>query len=793
MASISRGSKQDDALSAQLTREPEDSLKRIYELKSLSQQQQDPKTTEDTISELIDTITAASSTSVLLRAAYGTLIAILSNVHAKSLSNTTINRLYKLTAGTQREAGDEHGLSRLKIVDLTIAKSSQKPDKHDLEAIVRSLAKACFTGAREPTETSISRHYAAPSARIQAVPNGKMGHFAIEKPSVSSRRVANRKSSTASLKSHRSSRSSAASGSESSDTDSGRARLQDSAAIRLEGLRVLSALAKLDTRDLHPFWPLFLGPSAKPSLFTLAQSDLSLVVRLQAIQTIKSLLIGSKGYLDLARESKTKLAFTPLSQTLADIANDINVQTVQLLRICFSLIQATEMMIAALQLTSVVIANSPYERLGQAHLAAIVQTILQQLPRIQQTACLTAATIAFKAAARCCYKGTENNYITKALQETFARAMLAGESSDDGSSEEALWLLIASLARLSAANAHEEPVEHRIIEHIVRTFGMSGNMVQSAYIEVLAAFSKATNRDLVNNGLKTLLTSCGDIRAPSVRVELASLAYQNLDILEGSLGELVDVATSLADVQQSKDVRSRALRIIGGLLQLDSMTQHFTLAKQCFSGLEKNVSPDAPLALRAEATWNLANAMDGPNMHILSEKEQESMLRAVMAQTMIEGASRDAEMVRTSSIRIVGALLSRLTILKLEVQDAARMALIKPLLQVSAKVQWNAATAITKLIQAGRGDLQAVTALLTTLKTSKNVKVRKSIVHALEALETQTPNFAETVEDELEQVSVQPDEKGQDLPYDQLVKSNALDESVRQLLSRIRSKRLEDT
>lgn len=29
----------------------------------------------------------------------------------------------------------------------------------------------------------------------------------------------------------------------------------------------------------------------------------------------------------------------------------------------------------------------------------------------------------------------------------------------------------------------------------------------------------------------------------------------------------------------------------------------------------------------------------------LSEKEQESMLRAVMAQTMIEGASRDAEMV----------------------------------------------------------------------------------------------------------------------------------------------------
>lgn len=94
------------------------------------------------------------------------------------------------------------------------------------------------------------------------------------------------------------------------------------------------------------------------------------------------------------------------------------------------------------------------------------------------------------------------------------------------------------------------------------------------------------------------------------------------------------------------------------------------------------------------------------------------------------------------------------------------------------QVQWNAATAITKLIQAGRGDLQAVTALLTTLKTSKNVKVRKSIVHALEALETQTPNFAETVEDELEQVSVQPDEKGQDLPYDQLVKSNALDESV---------------
>lgn len=279
------------------------------------------QTTQDAINTLLEILQENNTNRVLQRNGFSTLIAILSNVQARSLSADSVNKLYRLFTPSPKLsiAQDEQILSRLKVFDLTISRSGQKPDRHDLEAIVSRLAEACFYGARGQAENAIHRPTAAPPARMQAIipSSGSMGSFAFDARPTASRRPARRSPSMSSISSRRSSRSHAASDSEASESDTPRSSSLDSASVRLESSKALAALGKLDTRALHPHWPTFFGPTANPSLLSLARHDLSLAVRLQAMQTAKAMLLNSKGYLDLSRESKTTLAFTPLSRNIS--------------------------------------------------------------------------------------------------------------------------------------------------------------------------------------------------------------------------------------------------------------------------------------------------------------------------------------------------------------------------------------------------------------------------------------------------------------------------------------------
>lgn len=554
-------------------------------------------------------------TKVLLRAAFSTLVTILSNVQAKSMSADTVNELYKLLDTKQQEIQDENLLARLKICELTLAKSSQAPDKHNLDAVARALAEACFTGVRGVRETLHFRQPVAPPTRMQASASGTMGSFALPRASMPIRRTAGRKGSISSVSSRRSTKSPPASNSDSSETENGQMRIHDSAAIRLEALRVLSALAKTDTRALHPFWSLYFGPSASPSLFTLAQRDLSLVVRLQAMQTVRCLLTNSKAYLDLARESKTKLAFTPLSQTLADIANDINTQTLNLLQICFNLVQATDMLVAALQLTQVVITNTPYARLSSSHLEAIVQLNIANITRVVDPAVLDAISGVFNASSNVDLLKESGSRTTEVLNDTYSRALTAQKSHEEATAK-VLWHLIASLARLSGVNEQIQRVEQEITRHIIITFSDAKSSIQDAYLKVIAALDKPGNAKLITEALHSILSRIADLQTPTVQASFLELICQNQNAVQWNIVELADLVNFLAGSSPSKEVGLQVTKTLGVLLQSSTISSHEDLGRRCFNELERIARQGLTLAVRAEASWNVANIADSPKINM---------------------------------------------------------------------------------------------------------------------------------------------------------------------------------
>jgi len=613
----------------------DDDLKRVYELRDLCSQRQDAKvgrqlafestncdteivlqTAQNAIDTLLAILQGGSTSRVLLRIVFSTLVAILSNVQAKSLTADSVNNLYRLfiPATKQSLAQDEHLLSSLKIFDLALSKSAQKPDRHDLEAIVTRLAEACFFGARYSQAEGAPRlSTAAPPSRVQAVipTSGSMGNFAfVARPSTSGRSPG-RKASMSSTTSRRSTRSNAVSDSEASECDKTQSSIRDTAAVRIEALRVLAALAKLDTRALHPYWPSFFGPTSKPSLLALAQSDLSLAIRLQATQTTKAVLVNSKGYLDLARESKTPLAFTPLSQTLANIANELNTQLQELLQVCLVL-KAKDLLASALQLASAIIASLPYDRLASLRLDSILHFTLENFNIIYDLNCMEPMADLLKAAAQAqkaniTLSDSTLSLVDQTLQDVFTQIQSA-TIRDEDSSQSQLWSILVHLLCLESSAGISESTTKQILRYIEIEFSRTSKVVQEQQIVCLSVLSTTAVTENLHLVLAHLLADADGIASLSVKSKLLALLVTLPETLEKYINIILPLLASLAR-ESSKEIQTQAIRSLGTLLQSSAKTSD-VLRKLAFDVLLDSTRTVSSTSIRAEAYWNLANVVE---------------------------------------------------------------------------------------------------------------------------------------------------------------------------------------
>lgn len=324
-------------------------------------------------------------------ASISSLLTLMSNAKSKTISEDLIHRLFKmLVQGVHSDPNDDkHIIARLKLFELAASKSAIFPLKGDLDPILAVLARA-WTSRAQLTSVGIARLAARHTIPVTAgtlsrqsnVSQEVMGIFnasGVRTPAPRTRPLRKRDSSS-SL--HSSSSTTSLSSLRSTSTQSFRTRnksADDRVLIRLEALRCLSTLAKLDAKPLHSYLPVLLAPSAETSLFDLADKDIAASVRLQAIHTIKLLLVGSKGYLDLARESNVRAAFTPLSKTVADLANEVNWRVVKLLQSAGTR-NDEDFQLATLRLAVTTATVTPYGRLSPCHLDGILTATLQLIP-----------------------------------------------------------------------------------------------------------------------------------------------------------------------------------------------------------------------------------------------------------------------------------------------------------------------------------------------------------------------------------------------------------------------------
>jgi hypothetical protein len=280
-----------------------------------------------------------------------------------------------------------------------------------------------------------------------------------------------------------------------------------------------------------PFWPSFYGPSAKPSLLHLAQRDLSLAVRLQSIQTIKVMLKNSKGYLALAREGNAKSAFTPLSQTIADIANDLNMQAIQLVEGCLLLPQAKDLLVQSIQLMGDVVENTAYDRLNANHLASLLAILLAQVVRPNDPAALEAIADVLRRIQAASPAGHQfAGTCTTASTEIFGKIKVAKEND---SCLLAYWSLLSSFTLLQSNSQTTTDVSTSIVQHVNEVFPCSNHKLQERQLDTLLVVLKHVDTEIVQASVRELLAAAPHIDSPFVRCRLVQLALANLSALSG--------------------------------------------------------------------------------------------------------------------------------------------------------------------------------------------------------------------------------------------------------------------
>jgi hypothetical protein len=325
------------------------------------------------------------------------------------------------------------------------------------------------------------------------------------------------------------------------------------------------------------------------------------------------MLVNSKGYLDLARESKTNLAYTPLSETLANIVNDLNTQTIQLLRSVFILPRGSGLLVPALQLASVVIAQSPYDRLARPYLDDIACIVLEGIARTYDAACLEAisavlTTIAQVQAASKALSQSTSKSAGIIVQETFERI----QSGTEVILQARLWAILSVLLKLSSSLSTTQQQYADIVQSVHQTFLETSKDVQEQQLEVVSVI--AHTGPMPVNGLDAVLNGMlqeeASIVDSNVKSKLAALLVTLPTFLLEHLDGVMNLLALLAR-QQQKETRIQAFRSIGTVLQSSVAYSNATLQQNCLRILMDGTGPPTSVAIRAEAFWNLANAVEG--------------------------------------------------------------------------------------------------------------------------------------------------------------------------------------
>lgn len=142
---------------------------------------------------------------------------------------------------------------------------------------------------------------------------------------------------------------------------------------RLQALACLSAVAKVSSKQLRSFWPLFV-PARRPappapalgdgSLLTLLLHDPSPAVRTSATQTLTQFLESSKVFLAQADDMSSTSAgsFASLARATADILGEVH----EALRASLCREASVLLLKEALKCAAVLVSHSPYARLSRA-------------------------------------------------------------------------------------------------------------------------------------------------------------------------------------------------------------------------------------------------------------------------------------------------------------------------------------------------------------------------------------------------------------------------------------------
>ncbi|GAA6059280.1 hypothetical protein JCM10212_006673 [Sporobolomyces blumeae] len=513
------------------------------------------------------------------------------------------------------------------------------------------------------------------------------------------------------------------SASESESDDPRRDRRSESAQIRLDALACLSSLATNNPKALHRHWHLFLRDSPylrdRPTLIGLIEHDPTPEVRIQACLALESLLADSSPYLALAQDRPRTASFTSLSTKIGETVSELHMSVVSLLQKPLGQHPlAGEIRRRVLALARQLAECSPYGRMSRSLAGPLADAALSNV----EFEGLVIPSLEVVSAV------LERRHSTSSAQPLDSSGIIASarrilRDEVDQGIQAAVWRVLAACVSL-------EPDQDWSIEF--DDLEVPSSTVATAKTRFLVSFfapSVATAAANVRARLDPLFSKALQHVDRSVRLEACSALARPTLTASDQLDPLAHAARLISD--SDEQVADAACRIVGVRVRDEGIaSEHFSDA---FEALLERFDRGAAEKV-GDASWALANCCDILADGDISEVELDRLIRRATA-IVVEAFSGD-ESVCISCLRILGAttkLASSSTAAGLGSVFATAMTVA-----TSAKIRWNACTALTSALESPdfatsdvEVDLNLLERLTTIARSDPSYKVR---IHAVAAL-----------------------------------------------------------
>ncbi|CAD6574545.1 MAG: hypothetical protein CYPHOPRED_005452 [Cyphobasidiales sp. Tagirdzhanova-0007] len=688
--------------------------------------------------------------------------------------------------------------ARLRLLNTVLNKHERLIAKDRLQNLVEPLRNFCYMDVIAAVSSS---RLTSPQNRVLAIQ--PMGRFML--PAAPSRSKAPRFRKYMSS----SSLTSAESGPSDSEISGSETASFDESSIRYEALKCLILLAKIDSSALHSHWPFFLR-GIHPSLLSVMKNDISLQVRSMAAQSIRQLLFRSGGYLALAREISANPTYISLSQSLASIAKDLNKHVKELLETEMSLL-SKEMQVLSWELAETVISVTPYERLGDEMLPQTVAALISGLKATSleaRQAAISALTSAMKTSSGfSVLRSTTSQLVVAAIEATldFLHQVIdQKEATLCWNTLAALFIRLDALStldpleqaceisRVSFANSTEDLQEAQIAAFVAGT-----SQVVRVHLENQNGIQKIMHSAIING----IEASIGNQRT-AVQAQLAEWVFQNANVMSFEADDSAVRMILALTKDPNKAFRIRAYRSLAAIAQIESGRKHTKVLVSIMEAILSGIRNDPATQVRGEALWTLANNCSSPGFLLVPELQKiHADLFELVEPLAKKGQTKEAEMLLTSSVRILGCLLSQPTIvLGSDRQQKGIRILVETMLDSWAKVpvylpepklpltsnqvQWNAATALKAISMSSTEPQQTIlNGLFEALTSNKNVKVRVCVVSAVEVARGLL-DFPDARSKVLEALCQLENEQSA-LPFKEIARMEQLRRSLQMLLDRL--------